>query len=296
MSTVGAVIDRLFRTYLEPPDYQPVIAFLQSAVSSTDGTLTFSGFVVPEDQELLRVGVLLEGPMGELMRVVDTNGTDATVIRARFSTTAEAMGAGDEIKLSPPFPRTSVFEAVRDNIITLSPKLYTVRHENLVTVDRNVAGMPDALAIEVIEIWGDDWTSDVDFDGRIVDYHPSVDGRALVTNNYQGNVWIRYRRRMGVAVAETEQLEDLGVEPTWVSIIMAGAAADLLVGRDVPASHVNWVGQVLQAENINVGTRQQIGFRLTQYRDKLLDEARKEMDVEYRPKVHMRDPLRQVVR
>lgn len=296
MSTIADVIDRIFRTYLEPPDYQPVLAFLQSSINTTQRGLTFNQFVVPEDQELLRTGILVESPSGELMRVVDTNGTDVTVNRARLGSVAATATAGDEFKFSPPFTRLSVFQAIADNIITLSPKLYTVRNENVQTIDRQVAGMSDPLAIEIVRMWGDDWTNDLEIDGKIVDFHPQAGGRALITNAYQGPVWIRYRRRMAEPTSETDTLDELGVEERWVNIIMLGAAADLLAGRDIGPSHIRWVSEAAIAEIKENRRQADLSIQLARYRDYLLRNAQKEMDVEYRPRVRMRRPDGVVVR
>lgn len=297
MSTVGAIVDRLYRTYLEPPDYQPVVSFLNATIDASVTSLVINQFAVPEDEQLMRVGVLLEID-SELMRVrayVPSSKT-ATIDRGVEGTTASAHTVDAKIIMDPSYPRSSVFEAVADNITTLYPSLYTVASDNVVPVQRNVAGLNDDLAVEVLEIWPDDWSSDIDYHGRIVDFHPTVGGRAVLTNVSSGNIWVRYRRRMGVASAEADTLVSLGVDERWTNIVLIGTAADLLVGRDISAAHVEWVGQVLQAENIAVGTRQRIGFALAQYRDLLLDRAKREMRAEYKPQITMADPLKSVTR
>lgn len=294
MSTVGAVLDRLYRTYLEPPDYQPVLALLSSSVNDITTSIPIASFTVPEDEQLLRINSLLECER-ELMRITAYDGASktATVVRGVEGTTADAHSTDDVVKINPPFPRESAFQAVADNILTLHPTLYTVLTKNISAANGNIGGIDDNLAIDVIEIWPDHWNiSDENFDARIVDYHPAVGGRAVITNIWTGAFWIKYRRRMGTATAETNTLDDLGVDERWSNIVMAGAAADLLVGRDISRSHTEWVGQVLEAESIRVGTRQSIGFGLAQYRDLLLKRAGREMSAEYKPKVHMRNALR----
>ncbi len=108
-------------------------------------------------------------------------------------------------------------------------------------------------------------------------------------------MWFRYRRRMGKAKAETDELTALGMDERWANIVLTGAAADLLVGRDLTASQTEWVKSVLEAETIRVGTRMSIGGGLRQYRNNLLNEAAKEMRAEYKPKVRMRDPMKSIV-
>ena len=131
----------------------------------------------------------------------------------------------------------------------------------------------------------------VDISARIVDYHPSVGGRAVILGANIGSFWIRYRRRMLVPTSPTDTLESVGVDERWVTAVMAGAAADLLVGRDLPAARTEWVKSVLEAENIKVGTRMSLSGGLRQYRNGLVDDFAQEMNAEYPPKIHYRDPF-----
>ncbi len=100
---------------------------------------------------------------------------------------------------------------------------------------------------------------------------------------------------MDKPTSETDELKDLGVDERWIQIILVGAAADLIVGRDLPAAQTEWVKSVLESENIRVGTRLSIAGGLRQYRNMLLNDAAKEMRAEYRPKVRMRDPMKSIV-
>lgn len=297
MNDVGAVIERLYRTYLYPPDSQPATAFLDGAIGAADTSLVLSGFVIPEDEELVANGVLLE--LGwELVQVTayDSLTLTATVKRGQFGTTAVAHADADKVILSPPFSRQSVFEAVADNIITLYPSLFTVNTTEVVEAALGVAPIDDNLAVEVLEVWTG--MGDQEVDARIVDYHPEAGGRAVVTNlgMFLGSMWVKYRRRMGVATSESDTLADLGVETRWVSIVMAGAAADLFAGRDLPASNTDWVQASLEAENIPVGTRGSVARQLAAYRAYLLEGARREMRAEYRAKSHMRPVMKVVTR
>lgn len=292
MSTVGAVIDRLFRTYLEPPNHQPATARLASDYTAGDPTLELTDFAVPEDEELVRNGVHLE-VNAEIFEVTsyDELSSTATVNLeddSKMGTTATSHSEGARVKLAPPFARMSVFESVADNIITLYPRLYQVTTAEVVAVHGGVCPIDDPLAVEVVEAWTEGWEGTTDIDARIVDYHPHTGGRALVANLQVGDVWVKYRKRFGDAASEADTLAALGVEPRWVRIVMVGACADLMAGRDLPASHTDWVEQVLEAENIPVGTRGSIAQRCAQYKEYLIEDAKKEMRAEYRAKTHMR--------
>lgn len=298
MSTMGHIIDRTFRTYLRPPDQQEAICYSASALTavSTDTSLTISQFAVPEDEQLLYIGTLLE--LGsELVRVetYDPIFRLVTVKRADEGTTLAAHDSGTKIIMRPTFSRASVFEAVADNIISLHPALYTVNQELVSAIGPGIAPISDVLAISPITVWDETWSNVVNHHAEIVDYHPVAGGRALVCNSGLSSMWVRYKRRMGTPTAETDTLEDLGVDPRWVNVIMVGAAADLLVGQDISAVHTDFISQAFEAETVRPGTRTTIGARLAGYRDLLLKRFKDEMNTEYGVQVRMRDWTNEVV-
>ena len=298
--TVKSIMDRLFIPVLTPPDDQDIQAQLAQAVNDSQTAIALGTFAVPEDEGLIRIGTLLELDQ-ELMRVVNyipstqTIAGAAEVTRGEYGTKPVAHEVPLMVVIDPPYARAVVFEAVADNIIQLFPSLSQAKEEMLSPTTSNVYSIGDELAVEVISITPGDFTASVQFDGKIVDFHPMTGGRSLITNSAGGSVWLRYRRRMGNALAETDLLDDLGVDPRWASIVMVGAAADLIVGRDVPAAQTEWVKSVLEAENIRVGSRMSLGGGLRQYHGMLLRAAMKEMKAEYRPRVHMRNAFGQVV-
>ena len=287
--TVGAIVDRLYRTYLYPPDSRPAQCFLDGAITDVALVLTVKNFVLPEDDLLMAAGVMIEID-SELIQVVSYDSTTliATVLRQQQGTTAASHLNEAGVILSPPYPRLSVFESVADNILTLYPRLYTVTTGSVVDVAQGISALDDALAVEVVEVWEDGFSNAIDIDARIVDYHPATGGRTLITNVASAMVWVRYRRRFGDAASEADTLAEVGMEERWVNIVMAGAAADIFAGRDLSASHTDWVGAALQAENIPVGTRTQLSSGLAAYREHLIKQAGKEMRAEYRAKTHMR--------
>ena len=293
-STIGDVLARLARTYLYPPDAQPIISYLTTSLVAEEGlsTLEIGGWAVPEDENLLRVGSILEANT-ELMivRAFDETTQVITVFRGVYGTVPQVHAVDAPVIMNPPYSRQSMLEQIADNIMQLYPKLYTVTAENLVEVTAGVAGIGDDLAVEVVSIWNGDFERSRNVDGHIVDYHPAVGGRALLANVPMGNLWVRYRRRMGNVTSEDQKLEEIGMDARWVGIVMVGAAADLFAGRDLPASQVEWVGAVLQAENIEVGTRASLSVGMARYRQLLLERAQAEMNAEYKIKVEQGQAL-----
>ncbi len=289
--TVASIMDRLFQQFLTPPDDQFAQVRLGANVTdTTTDTILLGGFTIPEDESLLRQGSILELDQ-ELVRVVTYDPTtgSVTVTRGEYGTVRSTHTTPLLMNLNPPYTRASVFEAVADNIITLYPKLFTVTQAYLSTVSAGVYPIGDELAVQMLTAWGEGWSGSSELQGNIVDFHQLAGGRAIIMNEeVAGSLWFRYRRRMAKATSEDDVLEDLGVDERWVNIITTGSAADLLVGRDIPAAQTEWVKSVLEAENIRVGTRMSIAGGLRQYRNMLLDDASQEMRAEYRPKIRMR--------
>jgi len=295
--TVESIIQRLYLQALAPPDNQPILVNLGADVTTIDQTDIIVGtFAVGEDEALLRQGALVE--LGqELVRVVSYDAATSTinVIRGAEGTIPSTYTVPYLMVLNPAYPRATVFEAVADNIIQLYPKLFTTSEELLSPVTANVFSIPDELAVTVLSIWPGNFSSTTEMHGEIVDFHPMTGGRALITNAGIGQVWLRYRRRMAKATSEADTLDSLGMDERWAMVVLAGAAADLMVGRDLTAAQTEWIKSTLEAENIRVGTRLSLAGGMRQYRNQLLDNFSAEMKAEYRPKVRMRRATRQVV-
>ena len=302
MSTIATTIDRAFRTYLEPPDYQPAASVITNALTASAGDVSigFGTFEVPEDINLLRIGSIIEVG-SELMRVTgwDELTSTATVKRAIDGTPIEEHADGSRVKLSPSFPRYSVFESVRDNITALYPDLWTTTVEVISSIGPGIFPVSDPLIVETIEVnpEGSNGGWNRDFDGSISEYRLEAGGRAFVTTTWQSGTLVgRFRRRFGVATSEDDTYEELGLMSSWEPIVVIGAAADLLAGREIPNSHVEWVQATLQAEVLPPGTGMSIAVRMQQYRQLLVDRFAKEMKAEEssKPKVHFANPFQQV--
>lgn len=293
MTTVKALMERTYRQILEPPDAQPASSRLSSTLLVGGNTLVLTTFDVPEDENLVRLGSILEIDE-ELVQVVefDSASNTVTVLRAQLGTTEADHAVDAKVKLSPPYPRIDVFNGIRDNIVGLYPDLWTVRTMVMNRIAPDVYPMDDPLGVEIVEMNPQTGGVTVNLDGRIVDNHPRLDGRGIVTNGVTnaGTLWVRYRRRFGTALSVDDSLSELGLEDVWQTLVMVGAAADMVAGRDIPAMNSEWVRAALEAENVRVGTRMSLAGGLAQYRGILMERFKREMRAEdsNKPKVHMR--------
>ncbi len=296
---VRELLDRIYRSYLEPPDFQPAASWLNANIDADVTEVPLTQFQIPEDEELVRIGCLIEIDY-ELMRTVGYNQTSRTVTvqRGVDGTERASHSAGRLAILSPKFARQTAFEQLGDNITSLSPHLFQVRTELLSCVAPGVAAMPDDLALSVVRARPEDaiMGHQVEVQAEIVDYHPLTDGRAVLFSAFHGDAWVTWRRRMRKPISDQEELTKLGVDIEWVTALMARVAADMMIGKDIARSHTNWVSQSLETQGIRVGQRTQIAISLRQYSDVLLREFRREMTEEYAPTVTINDAFGNVVR
>jgi len=301
MSTVRDLSNRLLRTMLTPPDNQNIQVRLAVPIELHDLQVTLGDFTVSEDEALIRQGSLLEANE-ELMRVIEYDPTtrQVTVSRAQYSTPVAVHSLPLLLNMNPTYPMESIFEAIRDNIVQLYPRLSTIRtitptrEPNHLSFNGSyIWSIGDPRAVAVVETFERGSKTAIDIDARIV----NIDGiNVLVTNERVSDIDVRYRRNMGVATSMNDSLDDLGLEVVWGSVVMVGAAADLVAGRDIPAEDTKWIGKALEGENIRVGTRTSLAVGLARYRELLIDRFSREQKGQEtsKVKVHIADPFAQV--
>jgi hypothetical protein len=134
-STIGDLVDRTFREYLEPADdlnsYTTLtntdsISDSKTGLTSSGTSVTFNGDLLSiEEEDLLDAGTLIEINQ-ELLLCTDLNTVTntITVVRGARNTTAAEHETGSLIKIAPPFTRKAVYDAVKDQIETLYPTLF----------------------------------------------------------------------------------------------------------------------------------------------------------------------------
>ena len=132
-TTIGDLVDRTFREYLEPMDDIVSYTTLSTGINTTDTSVVFNGDLLSvEEEDALDAGAIIEIGQ-ELMICTDLNAVTntITVTRAARGTTAATHTAGDLIKIAPPFPRKNVFDAVCDQIKNLYPTLFAVETKSI---------------------------------------------------------------------------------------------------------------------------------------------------------------------
>jgi hypothetical protein len=132
--TIGDLVDRVYREYLEPVDKVESYSYITNTDSLSSGTgLTSSGTTLKydgdlfsiEEEDALDAGAIVEVGQ-ELMYTTALNASanEITVKRGQRGTTAAEHVNGSLIKIAPAFPRKNVYEAIVDQIKNLYPTLF----------------------------------------------------------------------------------------------------------------------------------------------------------------------------
>ena len=134
-NTIGDLVDRVYREYLEPVDKVESYSYITNTDSISDSKtgLTSSGTTLKydgdlfsiEEEDALDAGAIIEVGQ-ELMYTTALNASvnELTVKRGQRGTTAAEHENGSLIKIAPAFPRKNVYEAIVDQIKNLYPTLF----------------------------------------------------------------------------------------------------------------------------------------------------------------------------
>lgn len=291
MSTVAALIDRVFRDYLHAGDDQPARVRLSVGVDATATEWEVDLSMLPVDaRQVLTGGIVIEAGR-ELVLVTDVSAANvATVVRGANGTTPAVHAANTLLTISPAFGRQVVFDAVADNVAALYPTLWTVKSE-AVDVAQPYTEVPDDVG--TILAFRAGGAHPYNADARLIDTFPdSSTGKAAVIEAASGTAGtIVYRGGFGRPDADSTDVSALGVRPEWEKIVVVGAAAQLLSGRDVEAVTQEWLGEQLQAESLPPTTPGRISARLLALYEHYLQEAGRRLRTEDRKRIR-RVPVR----
>ena len=94
-------------------------------------------------------------------------------------------------------------------------------------------------------------------------------------------VYVTFKKKFVEPTAESDTLANVGLEDEYESIIMAGVAAQMMSGRDIPAATQSFITESLQAQAFPVGSGTSIRNSLLQYQQILITQARKYLRAKY---------------
>ena len=320
MSNIGNLVDRTFREYLEPMDDLVSYTTLSTGVNDSVTDIVFDGDMLSiEEEDALDKGTIIEINQ-ELMICTDLNAVTNTITvkRGMKGTSAAAHTAGDLIKLSPPYPRKNVFDAVCAQIKNLYPTLFAVETQSITTgTGYTLLGSYNApgthnyimsilgaisqytdfsagsdttgvnfspVTSSLIELPNPFTYTDSDGVSRTITYTtgPSVVHAIQFAGIASGHTaHVTFKKKFIEPTSESDTLSTIGLEDEYVPIIMAGVAAQMLAGRDIPSATTDYISQQLAVSNFPVGSANSVRNSLLQYQQLLMNQARKYLRAKY---------------
>tara|TARA_R100001510_G_scaffold56753_1_gene62968 strand:+ start:57 stop:1046 length:990 start_codon:yes stop_codon:yes gene_type:complete len=313
MSNIGNLVDRTYREYLEPMDDLVSYTTLSTDINDTVTSFTFNGDLLSiEEEDAMDAGTIIEIDQ-ELMLCTNLNAVTntVTVTRGARGTTKASHTAGDIIKIAPPFPRKNVFDAVCDQIKNLYPTLFATETKQVSakvgyiplsgTNDNYLiapikaisqytdfsAGTDDTgivysgVTVELVDLPNPFTYTDSDGVSQTITYSNNGPNKVNAVQVYNVNaghtVYITFKKKFVEPTAEDNTLAEIGLESEYEPIIMAGVAAQIMAGRDIPTATTDYISDQLATQSFPVESAARIRNSLLAYQRALLQQARKDL-------------------
>ncbi len=330
-STIGDLVDRVYREYLEPVDKVESYSYLSSGINDSVDSITYDGNLFSiEEEDALDAGAIVEVGQ-ELMYTTALNPTTNTITvkRGQRGTTAAAHSAGDIIKISPAFPRKNVFEAVVDQVKNLYPTLFAVEtveltastgykllgthgtdgdsYNYLVAPLKAISQYTDwqsgsdqtglkynGVAIEMIDLPNPFTYTDDTSTERTKTYTtgPDVVHAVQFAGISAGHtVFVTFKKKFVTPTSEASTLTSVGLETEYEPIVMTGVAAQLIAGKDISKLNASYITEQLETSVSPIGSSSNIGNSLLRYQQLLIQQARSNLRSKYPEPVQLNSIL-----
>ena len=320
-TTIGDLVDRVYREYLEPPESVESYSYLTGGISDSATTLNYANDMFSvEEEDALDAGCIIEiGQELMFSTALNTVTNEITVTRGARGTTAAAHIAGDLIKIRPEFPRKNVFDAVCDQIENLYPTLFAVETKTITSgigyrvigtygsdVDNNnylvapikaISQYTDfssgtdetglkfiGVAVEMIDLPNPFTWTDEDGTERTKTY--TTGPQVVHALQFQGissgyECYVTFKKKFIAPTAETDTLVSVGLETEYEPIVMAGVAAQMVAGKDISKLDAKYITDQMSITNAPIGSSNSLRNSLLQYQQLLIQQARKNLRAKY---------------
>ena len=331
-TTVGDLVDRIFREYLEPADAVESYSYLTGAISST-GQTTFNyeeDMFSSEEEDALGAGAIVEiGQELMFSKSLNVVTNEVTVQRGARGTTATTHDAGSIVKITPAFSRKNVYDAVSDQIKNLYPTLFATEtleltastgykllgnhgsnqdtYNYLITPLKAISQYTDwqsgsdetglkyqGVAIEMIDLPNPFVYTDDTSTQRTKTYTSGPDvvhAVQFVGISAGHTVYVTFKKKFIEPTNEDTTLASIGLETEYEPIVMAGAAAQMLVGKDIKQINAAYITDQIAAQNAPVGSSNTISSSLLRYQQLLIQQARSNLRSKYPEPVQLNSIL-----
>ena len=319
-TTIRDLVDRTFREYLEPSDELNSYTAVASAMTSSATTLSFDAdLLTQEEEDVMDAGTVLEIDQELLYCTgLDTVNNFVTVVRGVRGTTADSHDIGAIVKIAPSFTRLAVFNAIKDQINNLFPTLFAVETKELsASTGYTLIGTQDApgdsnylvsilsaisqytdfasgsdstgvsflpVTCSLVELPNPFTFTDADGVSRTITYStgPNVVHAVQFSGIAQGQTaFVTFKKKFIEPTAESNSLSSIGLEQEYEPIIMAGVAAQMMSGRDIPSATTQYITEQMAISGYPVGSSNSIRNSLLQYQQLLINQARKYLRAKY---------------
>ena len=95
------------------------------------------------------------------------------------------------------------------------------------------------------------------------------------------NVYVTFKKKFVAPTAETTTLTSIGLETEYEPIVMAGAAAQMLVGKDIKQIDAKYITEQMAVANAPIGSSNTISSSLLRYQQLLIQQARSNLRSKY---------------
>lgn len=320
-TTIGDLVDRVYREYLEPADSLESYSYLTGGINNSVTTIGYaSNMFSVEEEDALDAGALIEVDR-ELMfsTALNTVSNQITVQRGARGTTAAAHSANALLKIAPTFSRQSAYDAVTDQINNLYPTLFAVEtltvtsstgykllgthgtnndtYNYLVSPIKAVSQYTDwstgsdqtgltykPVAVEMVDLPNPFVFTDDTSTERTKTYTigpSSVHALQFYGINEGHTVYVTFKKKFVEPTDEDTTLVAIGLENEYEPIIMAGVAAQMVAGKDINTVDASYITEQIAVQNYPVGSSSQLRNSLLQYQQILISQARKNLRAKY---------------
>jgi len=330
-ATIGDLVDRIYREYLEPVDSVETYSYLTSGISDTETEISYDGNLFSvEEEDSLDAGAIIEVDQEIMYTTALNNVTNKiTVRRGQRGTTATVHAENAIIKIQPTFPRKNVYEAVVDQIKNLYPTLFATEtieltastgykllgthgtdgdtYNYLVTPLKAISQYTDwqsgsdqtglkynGVAIEMIDLPNPFTYTDDTQTERTKTYTTGPDvvhAVQFVDISAGHTVFVTFKKKFVEPTSELTTLATVGLEIEYEPIIMTGAAAQLVVGKDISRLNTSYITEQLEAATSPVGSSNSISQSLLRYQQLLITQARSNLRSKYPEPVQLNSIL-----
>ena len=289
--------------------------------STSDTIIDYdSTYLTSEEEDALGTGAYVEvGEELMLVSSLNTSSSQLTVVRAARGTTIASHSTGDLLKINPPFTRKVVFDAISDQVENLYPTLFAVetltatagtgyvllgthgtdqdtynylvnpikaisQYTEFASGSDSTGSIFSPVSVQLIQLPNPFTYTDDDGTERTKTYSsgPSVINALQFYNISSGHsAYVTFKKKFIAPTNESTTLASMGLETEYEPIVMAGVAAQIISGRDIPMATQNYITESLQAAVYPVGSSTSIRNSLLQYQQILIQQARKNLRARY---------------